>query len=128
MAEETFETFVNRERARLQSEREAIIGQQRELETKLTALNREFAAIDAYEGGKSGKAARSGKAPGASRGGRGGRRGELLKVIKAGNGLKRGEILEKMGLKGDKQGEMSISNALTALTKTNQVRRQDGKY
>jgi len=33
-----------------------------------------------------------------------------------------------MGLKGDKSGEMSVSNALTALTKNNQVQRDGGKY
>jgi hypothetical protein len=44
------------------------------------------------------------------------------------HGLSRGEILDKLGLKGNKQGEMSVSNALTALTKTNQVVRKDGKY
>jgi len=33
-----------------------------------------------------------------------------------------------MGLKGDKSGEMSISNALTALIKANQISRRDGKY
>ena len=36
-------------------------------------------------------------------------------------GLTRGEILERMGMKGDKSGEMSVSNAVTALTKANQV-------
>jgi hypothetical protein len=33
-----------------------------------------------------------------------------------------------MGLKGDKSSEMSVSNALTALTKRNQVSRIGGKY
>jgi hypothetical protein len=33
-----------------------------------------------------------------------------------------------MSLKGDKSGEMSVSNALTALAKRNQVRREGGKY
>jgi alkylation response protein AidB-like acyl-CoA dehydrogenase len=53
-----------------------------------------------------------------------------LAVIKANaDGLARGEILEKMGLKGDKSGEMSVSNALTALTKNGQVvRGDDRKY
>jgi hypothetical protein len=37
-------------------------------------------------------------------------------------------VLEQMGLKGDKSGEMSVSNALTALTKSNQVHREGGKY
>ena len=39
-----------------------------------------------------------------------------------------GELLEKMGLKGDKAGEMSVSDALIALTKNNQLMRRDGKY
>jgi hypothetical protein len=43
---------------------------------------------------------------------RGSKREELLKVIRDGNGLTRGQILEKMGLKGDKTGEMSVSNVL----------------
>jgi hypothetical protein len=33
-----------------------------------------------------------------------------------------------MGLKGDKAAEMSVSNALTALSKSNQVHRAGGKY
>jgi hypothetical protein len=33
-----------------------------------------------------------------------------------------------MGLKGDKSGEMSVSNALMALTKSKQVSRRDRKY
>jgi len=87
-------------------------------------------AIDAYEAAKRGKAAparqtRTARAPQARRGSK---RDELLKVITEGGGLTRGEILEKMGLKGDRSGEMSVSNALTALTKANQVTRQDGKY
>ena len=51
-----------------------------------------------------------------------------MTLIKEGHGLSRGEILERMGLKGNKSGEMSVSNALTALTKGNQVRRDGGKY
>ena len=129
MADETFEMFVQRERARLQGEREAIFTQQQELENKLAEINRELSAIDAYE------AAKSGKPPGRSggtrtrrsSGRRGSRRDELLKIIREGGGLTRGEILEKMGLKGNKSGEMSVSNALTALTKANQVQRRDGR-
>ena len=39
-----------------------------------------------------------------------------------------GLTCERMGLKGDKSGEMSVSNALTALTKANQITRRDGRY
>jgi len=127
---DTFETFVAKERERLNKEREAIFSQQHELETKLAEINREFAAIEAYEAAKSGKAAparTSGKRAAPSR--RGSKRDGILQTLKESPaGLTRGELLEKMGLKGDKSGEMSVSNALTALSKSNQVARKDGKY
>jgi hypothetical protein len=53
----------------------------------------------------------------------------MMQVIKDNpSGLTRGEILERMGLKGNKSGEMSVSNAVTALTKANQVTRRNGRY
>lgn len=135
MADETFDTFVTRERARLQGERQAIFSQQQELEAKLEEVRRELAAIDAYEAAKTGKSLpgmeRGSRGGGRSRSGgrRGSKREQLLEVIRNNpSGMSRGEILEKMGLKGDKSGEMSVSNALTALTKGRQVLRQDGKY
>lgn len=128
MADETFATFIQRERDRLHAEREAIFTQQQQLETKLVDINRELSAIDAYEAAKTGKPARATSTRRASTGRAGSKRGQLLEVIRAGGGLARGEILEKMGLKGNKAGEMSVSNALTALTKANQVSRRDGKY
>ena len=124
-----FAEYIARERDRLRAEREQIFTQQEELQRQLDAVNREFAAIEAYEGAKTGKAARQ-QAPAGrqSRARRGSRREGLLELIQQGNGLSRGEILERMGLKGDKQGEMSVSNALTALAKRNQIRREGGKY
>ncbi len=124
-----FSEFISRERERLRAEREQVFNQQEELQRKLEALNREFAAIEAYETAKTGKAARQ-RAPAArqSRARRGSRREGLLELIRQSNGLSRGEILERMGLKGDKAGEMSVSNALTALAKRNQIRREGGKY
>jgi hypothetical protein len=133
MSDGSFADYMTRERDRLHAEREAIFSEQQELETKLTAINREFAAIEAYEAAKSGKSVRA--SSGVTLGSRvhrqarrGSRREALMEVIKSGGGLSRGEILEKMGLKGDKSGEMSVSNALTALTKGNHVRRDGGKY
>jgi hypothetical protein len=126
---ETMQEFITRERERLHGEREAIFTQQQELETKLAGINRELAAIDAYEAAKTGKQTPAKTTTRrTSTGRKGSKREELLGVIKAGDGLTRGEILEKMGLKGNKSGEMSVSNALTALTKGNQVLRRDGKY
>jgi hypothetical protein len=42
MAEETFATFIERERERLNNEREEISNQQHELKGKLDAVNREL--------------------------------------------------------------------------------------
>ena len=132
MPDEQFSDYIRRERDRLNAEREAIRTQQRELEQQLAEIDREFQAVSAYEATKSGKALRQ---TGARRAGsprqtrRGSKREDLLNIIRQGNGLTRGEILEKMGLKGDKSGEMSVSNALMALTKSNQVgRNAERKY
>ena len=43
-------------------------------------------------------------------------------------GLARGELLSLMGVKGNRSGEQSVSNALTALTKKNELARREGMY
>jgi hypothetical protein len=132
MAEQRFADVMKDERERLHQEREAVFSQQQALENKLKDINRELAAIDAYEAAKTGKQVASQQQRG-TRGRRQARRGSrreaLLQLISQHpDGLSRGEILERMGLKGDKSGEMSVSNALTALTKGNHVARAGGKY
>jgi Fe2+ or Zn2+ uptake regulation protein len=57
-----------------------------------------------------------------------GREQILVLIRQHPDGLMRKDILERMGLKGNKSGEMSVSNALTALTKSNQVVRAEGRY
>src|SRR3954447_27042330 len=123
-----FAEYIARERERLRAEREQVFSQQEELQRKLDAINREYAAIDAYETAKTGKAGRRAQADRQPRARRGSRRQALLELIRQSDGLSPGEILERMGLKGDKSSAMSVSNALTALTKSNQVRREGGKY
>ncbi len=127
---QTFQDFIASDRERLSKEREAVFTQQHELETKLAEINREFAAIEAYEAAKSGKAAARATGTRRASPSRRGSKREGIMVVLADNphGLTRGEILDKLGLKGNKSGEMSVSNALTALTKSNQVVRKDGKY
>ena len=145
MEDMRFADVMQRERERLNRDRDEILNRQRELENKLAEIDREFAAIDAYETTKTGKSATTTRQP---RGrGRspamikeasvaetgtppqpGSRRAALLQVIERADGLSRGEIFERMGLKGNKSAEKSVSNALTALTKSNQVSRREGKY
>jgi DNA-binding transcriptional ArsR family regulator len=140
-----FADVMQRERERLNHERDEILDQQRELETKLTEITRELAAIDAYEAAKTGKVAMPTQQPPAPpkseasieelpaeprpRPQPGTRREALLRVIgEEPKGLSRGEIFQRMGLKGNKSAEKSVSNALTALTKNNLVFRREGKY
>jgi hypothetical protein len=140
-----FADVMQRERERLSRQRQEIINQQKDLENKLTEINRELAAIAAYEAAKTSKAATPTRQPRGRRtsaatvkqspaetGARrrtGSRREALVQVIREQpNGLSRGEIFVRMGLKGNKSAEKSVSNALTSLTKSNQVFRRDGKY
>jgi hypothetical protein len=126
-----FHEHIANSRERFTAEREQVFNQQEELQRKLDEINRELAAIDAYEAAKTGKTVKptSSSAPKQTRVRRGSRRADLIELLRQSNeGLSRGEILERMGLKGDKSGEMSVSNALTALTKSNSVLRQNGKY
>ena len=68
MSEEPFETFIQRERDRLNAQRELLHTQQREIATQLAALDREFNAIEAYEAAKSGKTPRQTRTRGSSGG------------------------------------------------------------
>jgi hypothetical protein len=126
---QTFETFIEQERERLAKERDTIRAQQQALEKQLTTISRELAAVEAYEAAKHGKTSSQPRPRRAPQSRRGSKRDALLGVIRGNpGGLTRGEILDKMGLKGDKSGAMSVSNALTALSKANQVVRRDGRY
>jgi hypothetical protein len=120
--------FITKQRESLLQQREAILAQQQDLQRQLDELDDMLSKFDVFEGkGQQRKQTRStGTRRGSGR--RGSKRDELLRVIREGGGLTRGEILEKMGLKGNKSGEMSVSNALTALTKNNQVRRDGRAY
>lgn len=56
-------------------------------------------------------------------------RDSVLELINAEQGgLSRGEILERLHLKGDKPGEASVSNALNGLMKQQEIVRRERKY
>ena len=119
------EAFIAKQRESLLVQRQEIVNQQTALQAQLDEVDVMLSKFDVFEG----KAARkTTRARHSSGGPRGSRREELIKLITSSKGLTRGEILAKMGLKGNKTGEMSVSNALTALTKSKQVARKDRKY
>lgn len=124
---QTFQDHIKKERERLNMERDAILERRKALDTQLAEIDREFKAVEAYEAAKRGKASRqSGPRTSGSR--KGSKRdGIIAALADIPHGLTRGELLEKMGLKGNKSGEMSVSNALTALTKAGKVMRNQAK-
>jgi hypothetical protein len=122
---ETFAAMIPKERERLHKELENIHSQEEELRTKRTAVEHELNALDAYEAAKSGKPKRTAT----NRVARGSRQSSVLELIsKHKGGVTRGDILEAMNLKGNKGGEQSVSNALSALKKGNKITSKDGKY
>ena len=89
--EQTFPEFIAKERDRLKTERETIFNQQQELDTKLADINRELAAIDAYDAAKSGKQASPARTRAVARpatGRRSGIRDRVFEVVRdAPNGI-----------------------------------------
>ncbi|NKC11539.1 MAG: hypothetical protein GKR94_04835 [Gammaproteobacteria bacterium] len=126
MEPSTFADFVENEKERLATERERILAEQIGLQEQINEIDRELAAITAYEATKAGKTA----SPAAGRGRRGsGVRTRLLSLIgERTGGISRAEILESLGMKGNKAKEQSVSNALAALKRGDQITNSDGKY
>mgnify|MGYP006199914107 CR=1 FL=1 len=123
---ETFQAFMKREHTRLQKARDKAAQKKAEVAQELKALERELTAIEAYDKATRGKAK---PVPKRDSNGRGGKRQAILDLLKKHpDGLSRGEILNLIGVKSDKSGEQSVSNALSALTKQNQLGKKDWKY
>ena len=127
---ESLNDSIKKEGNRLRKARDKAVQKKREVEQELEAIERELAAIEAYEKAKGGSArAAKAKRPAARRAPRGEKRAAVIEVVsKHPDGLSRGEILNLMGVKGDKSSEQSVSNALSALMKQSQLVKKDKKY
>ena len=124
---ETFATMIDKERERLRKALEDLRTKQEELQAQRATIETELDALDTYESARSGKNRKTRKT--ASRTPRGSRQQSVLAVIaKSKKGMTRGDILQAMGLKGNKGGERSVSNALTALKQAKRVTAKDRKY
>jgi hypothetical protein len=88
------EAFLDKQRGSLIVQRQELVAQLDELDVMLTKF-------DVFEG--KARPRQQGQNRGSSGDRRGSRREELLKIVSGSKGLTRGEILEKMGLKGDKR-------------------------
>lgn len=125
---QTFESFVENERKRLNKLREDTLAKRAELDDQIANIDRELEAISAYELAKQGKLPTASRAPRSTGKRRTGIRAEVLAHIKNAGKINRAGLLEKMGVKGDKSGEQSVSNALSALKRNGDVKVKDGMY
>jgi len=126
---ESFRTMIRRERkrlARLERDARKRLGQ---IEKELSDIASEVSAIFAYESAKTGKKRITKRRPrkGGKRASRGARREAVLKVVGK-NGATRGEIIEKLGARGNKREEQAISNALALMKRAKVLKSKDGKY
>ena len=129
---ETFEEMVERERERLTQARKDAETRLQEVQNEIAQIDREFEAIKAYEvvkAGKPQKGAPASKEPARQRARRGERQQEVLDLIGENpDGLTRSEILERLGVKGDKKAEASVSNALNNLKKAGRLGSEGKRY
>lgn len=128
---QTFETFIESERARLERERERLLSEQQTLQDQLDRIDNELRAIDAYDAIKSGRQPPRPIPTGRAGTRRSGMRNDLLRLIGSSpRGLTRAEILtEKQVAADDKSAIQSVSNALSALKRAGHLRQDEqGKY
>lgn len=126
---QTFEQFVEKERARLGKARDEALAKVHEAEAALREIDRELEAIKAYEAAKAGKTvtiegrARAARAGGGGRAARGQRRQEVLEFLRKEfpEGASRAEILAEMNITGEKKEEAAVSQALSALAKSGEL-------
>jgi len=123
---ENFATMVDKERERLRKALEDVRTKHEELQAQRATIETELEALEAYEAARTGKTRKSKTGNRAPRGAR--QQAVLELITKYKKGITRGDILQAMGLKGNKSGEQSVSNALSALKKANKVTAKDGKY
>jgi hypothetical protein len=125
-------TIVARERERLGKERGGIETKMGELQSQFDEIDRKLAALDAYEKALTGKAPirmMPSQRQGGKRSGHGEKQAQVLKLVEAAaEGVARGDLIAKLGVKGNKSGEQSVSNALNALKKAGKIDSTDGKW
>ncbi len=121
---EKFEKMIEAERERLTTALADCNERKAAIDAEIAGIQQEMKAVAAYEAAKTGKpvTASTGKR-------RTGIRDEVLAKVKAHpEGIARAPLLEEMGVKGDKSGEQSVSNALAALKKAGIITADDGVY
>ena len=123
---------ITRQRERLTKMRNDVQGKITELQVQLGEIDRQFAAILAYEKTLARKLpvpAVSKRRQSAKPGRRGEKQAQVLHAVEQQpNGMTRGEVIDALDVKGSKSGTQSVSNALTALKKAGKIVSAGGKW
>ena len=122
----TFEDLLNKERDRLTKLMDDIATRRATLDTEEAAIAKELKAITAYEAAKADKPkkAKTTRAPRSSS-----KRETIITMIQDHKeGMSRAELIEALGIKGNKAQEQSLSNTLANLKKAAKLTAKDGKY
>ena len=131
MADE-LDAAINRQRERLTKKRDEVRAKIEELHGQLAEIDRQFAAVLAYEKTLAGELpdpAASKRRQSAKPTRRGEKQAQVLHAIgQQAGGMTRGEVIDALGVKGSKPGAQSVSNALTALKKADKIASMDGKW
>lgn len=126
---QTIDDLIPQERERLNKLMEDISTRRTALDAEETSVKGLLRAIQAYEDAKAGKTteAPTKKATRAPREPKeDSKRKMILDYLK--EPLTRGELIEKMSIKGNKPKEQSLSNLLGNLKKAGTIAQKDGKY
>ena len=124
-SERLFQQQITKEKQRLQKQRDAIKKNIASLERELKSIDAEIKAIQAYETARGVKV----KVAGGRRRRKTSRRAEIVAIVKASKtGIGRAGIIDQLGIKGDKSAEQSVSNALSAMKKSGELKHEDGLY
>jgi type II secretory pathway component HofQ len=126
------DAVMTRQREFLTKKRNDVQAKITELQRESAEVDRQFAAVLAYEQTLAGKlpvpAAPKSRQP-AKRAGRGQKQAEVLRMLEQQpGGMTRGELINALDFKGNKAGAQSVSNALTALKKASKIASMDGKW
>jgi hypothetical protein len=132
MMADDMEAAIARQRERLTKKRNDVQGKVVELQVQLAEIDRQFAAVLAYEKTLAGKLpdpAGSKRQQSVRPARRGEKQAQVLQAIgRQAGGMTRGEVIDALGVKGSKSGAQSVSNALTALKKAGKIGSTDGKW
>ena len=126
----TFETFIEKERERLNRAREDALTRQREIAGQIENIDRELYAIRQYEAAKKGKPiqeTRSRRGSG-KRGQFGARENVLAEVKKHPDGVSSSDVFQALNLPDTKQARQFVSNALSHFKRQGQLKLENGLY